>query len=164
MLRRIIVRLVFPLAGTACLAAGYATAGRWTALPLVLLALLAWLLTFKWRSGFFPLAGLVLSVGLAAAGLFVSAPFLLMILGAVFALAGWDLVLFNRTLDANPPAGSISLLEQRHYRSLALALGFGLLVAVAGPAIRVRIPFGWMILLAIIALLSLEGFWRRLRS
>ncbi len=164
MLRRIIVRLVFPLASITCLAGGFASAGRWRVLPVVLLVLLAWLLTYKWRSGFFPLAALILSVGLAAAGLFVSAPFLLMLLGALFALAGWDLVLLSHTLNIHPPGGSISLLEQRHYRSLALALGFGLLVAVSGPAIRVRIPFGWMILLAILALLSLEGFWRRLRS
>jgi hypothetical protein len=41
-------------------------------------------------------------------------------------------------------------------------LGFGLLAAVAGPAIRIQIPFGGMLLAAILALLSLEGIWRRL--
>lgn len=162
MLLRKILKLVFPLACTACLAAGYAAAGKWIALPGVLLVLAAWLLAALGRSGSFSWVALMLSVGLAVGGLFASVPFLLMVLAATFALAGWDIVFFNNTLAPDLPAGSIRRLEERHYRSLIAALGLGLLAAAAGPAIRLQIPFGWMILLAILALLSLEGIWRRL--
>jgi hypothetical protein len=164
MVWRKILRFVFPLACIACLAAGYAAAGQGWALWGVWLALLAWLPAFQWRSGFFPLSALILSIGLAAAGLFVSAPFPLMILAATFALAGWDAVLFYNTLIPDPPAGSAGLLEKRHYRSLIWVFGVGLLIAASGPAIRIRISFGWVILLAILTLLSLEGLWRKLRG
>jgi hypothetical protein len=162
MLRRKILRLVFPLACIACLAAGYAAAGQWMVLWGVPVALSVWLIAVKWRSSFLSLAALILSIGLAAAGVFLSAPFLLMITAATFALAGWDIVIFTNALTPDPSAGSFRRLEERHYWSLISALGFGLLAAAAGPAIRIRIPFGWMILMAILALLSLEGIWRRL--
>jgi hypothetical protein len=163
MLRRKILRLVCPLACTACLAAGYAAVGKWIAWLGVLLALSAWLLAAL-RSAAFSSVALVLSAGLAASGLFVSIPFPLMMLAATFALAGWDIVLFSNALTPDPPADMIRRLEERHYRSLISALGLSLLAAAAGSAVRIRIPFGWMVLLAILALLSLEGAWRRLRG
>jgi hypothetical protein len=162
MLRRKILKLICPLASTACLAAGFAAVGQWTAWPGVLLALSAWLLAALRRSGSFSWVALMLSVGLAAAGLLVSIPLPLMMLAATFALAGWDIVLFTNGLTPGVPAGSIRRLAERHYRSLIPALGFGLLAAVAGPAFRIQIPFGGMLLAAILALLSLEGIWRRL--
>jgi hypothetical protein len=162
MLRRKISKLVFPLACSACLAAGHAAAGQWIGLPGIALVLVAWLLAALERSGSFSWVAMILSVGVAAGGLFASVPFLPMLLAATFALAGWDTVLFTNTLTPDLPAGSIRRLEQRHYRSLIPALGLGLLAAVASPAIRLQIPFGWMLLLAILALLGLEGVWRRL--
>ncbi len=164
MLRRKILKLVCPLACTACLAAGYAAAGIWTALPVVFLALSAWLLAALGRSGSFSWAALILSAGLAAGGLFASVSFPLMMLAATLALAGWDIVLFTNAPVPDPPDGSTRLLSERHYRSLITALGLGLPAALIGPSIRIQIPFGWMILLGIFALLSLEGVWRRLKG
>lgn len=164
MLRRKILKFACPLASTVCLAAGFAAVRQWIAMPCVILALLAWLLAALGRSGYFSWVALILSIGLAASGLFVSIPFLLMMFAATFALAGWDIVLFTDALTPDPPADMIRRLEERHYRSLIAALGLGLLAAVSGPAIRIRIPFGWMVLLAILALLSLEGAWRKLSS
>ncbi len=160
--RRKILKLFFPLACTACLAAGYAATGQWIGLPGIVLVLAAWLLAALERSGSFSWVAMILSVGMAAGGLFASIPVPLMLLAATCALAGWDMVIFTNTLTSDLPAGSIRRLEERHYRSLIPALGLGLLAAVAGPAIRLQIPFGWMLLLAILALLGLEGVWRRL--
>ena len=164
MLRRKILKLVFPIAWLACLTAGSAGIGLWIVLPGVLLALPVWLAACKWGSGFFPATALVLSTGLAAAGLLMSATPAWMILAATFAVAGWDIALFQNTLSGDPSAQGGDPLEKRHYRNLTMALGLGLAVAVAGSMIRIQIPFGWMLLLAAIALLGLEGLIRNLKA
>lgn len=164
MLWRNILKLVFPIACLACLTVGFAGIGRWTFLLGVLSALPVWLAAFKWGSGFFPTTALVLSIGLAAAGLLMSVSPVWMFLGATFALAGWDIVLFQSNLSGDLPAQGVDLLEKRHYRNLTTALGLGLLVAVAGSMIRIQIPFGWMMLLAAVALLGLEGLLRNRKA
>jgi hypothetical protein len=146
----------------ACLAVGYALAGQWAALAAVLIALLAWLLARQGLSTWLSPAALVISVGLAAAGLFAGDSPTLMILSATLALASWDLVLLDHTLAGGSSAKTVTLLEKKHYQSLALALGLGLLAAVTGQMIRFQIPFGGMVLLVILALFSLDRLWRTL--
>ena len=147
-----ILSLVSPMACAACLAVGYAMAGQWVALVAVLIAFLAWLAARQRRSTWLSLAALVISISLAAAGLFAGVSPTLMILSATLALASWDLVLLDHTLAGNSSAQMVTLLEKKHYPSLVLALGLGLLAAVTGRMIRVQIPLGGMILLAILVL------------
>jgi hypothetical protein len=150
------------MACISCLAVGYAIAGQWVALAAVLIVFLGWLRARQWLSSWLPVAALVGAVGLAAAGLLVGAPPVLMILGATLALASWDLVRFDHSVTGDPSAKTIARLEKKHFESLALALGPGLLVAVAGRMIRFQIPTGVMILLVIVALLCLDRVRRML--
>jgi hypothetical protein len=159
---RTILKLVFPAACLICLAAGYASAGLWIALPAVLPAGSAWLSACKWRSAFFPALGLASSVGLAAAGSLLSVPPAWMMLAATFALASWDAILFRQLPAGAWPAETFRLHEARHFRSLASALGIGLAAAAAGPLLSIRISFWWMMLLAALALAGLEGLRRGL--
>jgi hypothetical protein len=159
---RKILRLVFPIVCLASLGLGYATTRSWIALVVLIITMLAWLFAIKWPDGFLSFSALVLSVGLAAAGLLTGATPLLMMLGAALALASWDLVLWNRISANHSPTPSLTLFESRHYQSLALALGLGLLAAVGGRLLRFQIPFGWMVILVILALFSLERIWRTL--
>jgi hypothetical protein len=161
---RKILGLVCPIIGMTCLVVGYAVVGQWLALGGVLIALLAWLFTWNRPSGWLPFAALALSISLSAAGLFAGAPPVPMLLSAGLALAGWDVALLDHTLTGNPSAQAVSLLENRHYRSLALAVGIGLLAAITGRIFHIRIPFGGMILLVILAFIGLECFWRTLRG
>jgi hypothetical protein len=86
-----------------------------------------------------------------------------MILSATFALASWDQVLLDHTLtDRSSSAKTIALLENRHNQGLALALGLGLLIDVAGRMIHLQIPLGVMIILVILVLFSLDRIWRAL--
>jgi hypothetical protein len=158
---RMVLKLGCPAACAACLAAGFASAGRWTAVPLAFIALTAWLSAGKWRIGFLPSGALAISVGVAVAGLFLSAPPAWMMLGAVCALAAWDVILFQRDSGISP-SDPACLLETRHYRSLASALAIGLATAAAGPLMSIRISFWWMVALASLALAGLEGLRRRL--
>jgi len=135
---------------------------QWIALAAVLLTLLLWLLARKRSSAGQLSVALVVSVGLAAAGLFAGVSPLLVSLSATLALASWDLVLLDHTLtsSSNSSAKTITLFENGHYQSLALALGLGLLIAVTGRTIHFQIPLGGMILLVILALFSLDRVWR----
>ena len=164
MLWRKIISLVCPIACVICLAVGYAPIGQWMALLGVLLNLFAWLFARKGRSELLSLAALVFSLSLTVAGLFASASPYLMILSATLALASWDTALLDHARTEDSPAKTVDLLEKRHYQSLALALGLGLLLAIAGRVLRIQLSFGWMILLAILALFSLERVWRALRG
>ena len=159
---RKILSLACALACVLCLAAGYAQAGQWLALLGVLPALLAWLAGFKWPQRWLPLAGLLLSICLAAAGLFTGAASVLMILSAAFALAAWDMILWNLSLDASALTDTPALLARSHYISLALAIGAGLLAALGGRLLRLQLPFGVLIFLVLLALLSLERLWHTL--
>ena len=159
---RKIIRLVCPIISATCLGVGYATTGPWIASSVLVLALLAWLIAIKWPFGFLSSSALVFSVSLAAAGLLTGAMPLLMILGAALALASWDVVLWNRAFTSNSVSTSLTLIENKHYQSLVVALGLGLLAAVAGRLFRFQISFGWMVVLAILPLFSLERIWHTL--
>jgi hypothetical protein len=155
--------LVCPLACAACLVVGYALVGQWIAPTAILLTFLLWLFSCRWPSTWLPSTALVISVGLAAAGLMAGASPLLMILGATFALASWDQVLLDHTLtDRSSSAKTIVLFENRHNQGLALALGLGLLIDVTGRMIRFQLPLGVMIILVILVLFSLDRIWRTL--
>jgi hypothetical protein len=159
---RKILSLVFPLACIACLAVGYSQAGQWLALTAILLPLVAWFSSLRWPYRWLPLAGLLLSVVLSGAGLFAGASPVLMILSTALALAGWDLLLWDHALPDDLSASMLSRITYSHYSSLALALVFGLLAALAGRLLRIQLPFGVLIFLVILALFSLEGLWRTL--
>ena len=154
--------LIFPLVCLACLGFGYAQARQWLALAGVLLALLAWLAGAKWPYRWLPLAALLLSLVLSGMGLFIGAPPVLMICSAALALAGWDLLLWEHALPDDLPASMLSRLAYSHYRSLALALVLGLLVALAGRLLRLNLPFGVLIFLVLLSLFSLERLWHTL--
>ena len=161
---RKILRLVCPIISVTCLGMGYATTGPLIASLVLVFTFLAWFLAIKWPFGLLPLSALVFSVSLAAAGLLTGATPLLMMLGAAFALAGWDVILWNRALISDSTSISLTLIESRHYQSLATVIGLGLLAVIAGRLLRFQIPFGWMVVLVILALFSLERIWHTLIS
>lgn len=156
---RKILRFVCPLISATCLGIGYSKTALWINVVVVVLPLLAWLFAIKWSFGFLTSSVLVLSVCLAGAGVLIGAMPLWMILSAAFTLAGWDVILWNRTLPFHSLPTSLSLIEKKHYQSLVMALGLGLLVVVPGRLLRLHISFGWMVVLVIITLISLERMW-----
>ena len=87
-----------------------------------------------------------------------------MILSATFALASWDLVLFDHLLVDNPISSTpaLALFQNRHYRSLALALGLGLLIVLVGRTIQAQVSFVIIGLLVLLVLFSIDRLWRAL--
>ncbi len=107
---------------------------------------------------------LIVSVTVAAAGLVFGASALWMLPGATLALASWDLAHWDGFLAGGLPAEVESRLEQKHYAYLALALAPALLVAVAGQFLRIQIPFGVLLAVALLALLGLDRLWRWVKA
>ena len=161
-----ILSFVCPVSCAACLAIGFALNGQGITLVIALLSLLIWLLARQRPATVSPSVALIVSVGIAAAGLFARASSVLMILSATLALASWDLVLLDHALADNPISSTqtLALFQNRHYQSLALALGSSLLIAALGQLIHFQIPLVMMILLVILTLFSLDRVWRILRN
>jgi hypothetical protein len=159
---RKILHLLFPLASLTCLAVAFAQSRQYLALAALLLPLLAWLSAFIWPHRWLPLTALLLSVLLAGLGLFQGAASVLMLLSALLALAGWDLLLWAHALPADLSTAALSRLAYSHYKSLALATLVGLLAALAGRLLRLQLPFGVVFILALLALVSLERLWHAL--
>ncbi len=166
MLLRRTISLACPLMCTLCLAAGHAVNGWGIVVMAGASTGLAWGLAHKWPATWLPLAAFIMSIAWGAAGLLASAPSWLMILSAAFALASWDLVLFDHILADNPISSTptIALFQNRHYRSLAMALGFGLLIVLVGRTIHVQISFVIIGLFVLLALFSIDRIWRALKE
>ena len=166
MLLRRTISLACPIVCTICLAAGHAVNGWGIVVMAGASTGLAWWLAHKRPATSLPLAAFVISIAWGAAGLLASAPSWLMILSAAFALASWDLVLFDHSLADNPisSAPTIALFQNRHYRSLALALGLGLLIVLVGRTIHMQISFVIIGLLVLFALFSIDRIWRVLKE
>ena len=160
MARRRILKLLYPTACAACLAVGYALAGKWLALALAVIVWLAWRLA----GGRMPSVVLAVSVAAAAAGSGLGASPFLMLPAATLALASWDAVRWDAFLAGELPAEVEARLERLHSANLALALGPALLVATAGRLIHFQILFGVLAVLALLALLGLDRLWRLLRD
>jgi hypothetical protein len=166
MLLRRTISLTCSIMCALCLAAGYAVNGWGLAVMAGASTGLAWWLAHKRSATSLPLAAFVLSIAWGAAGLLARAPAVLMILSATFALASWDLVLFDHVLADNPisSAPTLALFQNRHYRSLALALGLGLLIVLVGRTIQVQISFVLIGLFVLLALFSIDRIWRALKE
>jgi hypothetical protein len=147
--------LVCILASLACMLAGLAAGGQWTAALPALAPALLMLLAHRTPSGWLPAAALVLSTGLAAAGILSGGQPFLLAMGVIAALAGWDLALLENSLGGVPPQHA-ALFAGRHLKSLAFATGLGALAFGVGGALQLSLPFGILILLVVLILICLD--------
>lgn len=150
MRRYSITRWASVAAAAICLLLGYILIGRWLAL-LAVPAMILLRIAAGRRSSFWAASGLLsVCVVLAVAGILLHASALLMSAGCVFALAGWDLS-DPRGQTAAPAAGNYGvLLEEKRLRSLAAVLGASALLALLPAILRIQLPFGVVVFLALL--------------
>jgi hypothetical protein len=132
------------------LGTGYTLAGFWQILPLLLLILLFGMLEKKrfWSATGF----LLVYVVLAAIGVVADLSVELMIIACTFALASWELIQFEQSLDGNSLLETSTPLEKHHMRSLALAGSVGLLLAFTSIYIHLQLSFSMIIFLVLITI------------
>jgi hypothetical protein len=151
-------------ASTAFLAVAYCLVGLWWGACAVILPGVFLLFHGKIPGRWLPPAYLSSMLCAAAVGLWAGASPHLMLPGAALALAAWDLMYLDRAMAGSGGAHAAGRSEMKHARSLALALGLGLLSAEGGIALSVRLPFLIMLLLVILLVFSLSRVFRSLRA
>jgi hypothetical protein len=142
-----------------CLTTGYGVTAQWIGALVSILMVPVWLLARKYPSSWLPPICLLVSVCLAVVGKLTGAPSLLMIFGSGFSLAVWDLISLKAALGSNSSGEQTRQYENGHLRSLALALGSGLLVSSLGRLLNLQIPFIVLMLFTALALFGLDRVW-----
>lgn len=135
------------LIGVGLVASGYGLAGY--SLVGILLGALgaAWIVSLIRRWKWIPLLGLVSVYGFAAAGFFLGLSGVLMFLGAIFALAAWDLSDFSERLRLASQGDDVSGLERRHILRLMLVLLPGVALSAAARELHIQMSFEWTVVL-----------------
>jgi hypothetical protein len=91
-------------------------------------------------------------------------PFLIALLVSGLSLATWDLAAHDRLLQSVDEGFELEALKSNHYRSLALALASGSLLAVIAIGIPLRLSFVAAVLLSLLAVAGIAGLAGRARS
>ena len=138
-----------------CLLAGYVMGGYWQVIPVFAGMAIFWIATRK-KSPFWAASALLLVlVALAAAGVMLKLTFWMMLAGVSGALVWWDLRHFQESAADIPADESRAVLEGDRLRSLGAVIVIGLLAAILGSSISLRLPFLVMVALALLALAGL---------
>ena len=145
------LRTVCVLAALACLILGYVELGGWLIVLTVPAAILLWAAARR-RSAFWTGGALLAGyLALAAMGIALAASGLLMSTGGIFALAGWELNDPRGISTGTPLQARSDRLEQRRLRSLGIVAAISVLLAAIPSLVRLRLPFGMVALLALVA-------------
>jgi hypothetical protein len=144
------------------LAAGYGPS-RWGA-ALVIAALgLLWLVGQRRRIEWLASPLLVILTGAAMLGMWWGAPKGLMLIGAVLALAAWDVDHFTQRLTSVEYGESVRTLERSHILRLLSVTVLGLALGAIALVSQVRLGLGLVFLLGLLAILGLSQAVRFLR-
>ncbi len=148
-----------------CLLAGFGLKGYWEILFVIPALPLYWLLTRKVSPRLTASILFFIYILLVAAGLVAGMSAYLMLIGGSLALAAWESAQFLSNFRGLSGDGAGPRLEQLHNRSLLLAIGSGLLLGLLGLNVHVRLPFGAIVVLALVAVVGLYlGFTSRSRG
>jgi hypothetical protein len=152
-----IIAFACTLLAALCLLAGFLLGRNWVNLLLLLVIPLAWVFLRKASAGLTSSILLFAYIFLAVVGLLNHLSPYLLIGGCAFALGAWESTQFLLNFRNSPVRSANQRLENFHNKDLGLAVGFGLLLALVGLNIRLRLPFG---LIAVLALLAAYGLYR----
>jgi hypothetical protein len=142
--------------GIGSLAWTYAQIGQ---VPLALFLLLfgfAWLYACWKNWNWFSTAGIFLTLGLAAYGLWIDLSAGWMFAGALGGLMAWDLADFICRIHAIPESDAVQGLRKRHLARLTIVAIVGLTLASIAMLVRLEFSFEWLALLTLMAILGIS--------
>jgi hypothetical protein len=146
-----------------CLGAGFAVTGQWLGVGAVVFAGFAWVYARKVPDTWLPFICLFGSVCLAVIGILSASASLLMIVSSGLSLLVWDLLHLDAALGNDPSGEQTSRFEIRHFQSLALALGSGLILVFLGRLIHLQTPFILLMLFVALTVFGLDGAWQNIK-
>jgi len=149
-------RLICFWLSAATLAAGFWIGGYWVgSILILLLAFLGW---FWIRKSDLDIGsgGFVFYVAGAALGINLKLPAEMMLFTLLASLAFWDLDAFYQKLCKVKTDLTTSKLENTHMIRLALAIGIGLAIGLAGLWFTIQLSLGWAILISLVIILGIQ--------
>jgi hypothetical protein len=108
-------------------------------------------------------AGLIVFITAAGIGVWIGLNPILMALSVLGSLLAWDLADFSGRLHAAAPEDDLRILVKSHLLHLAGLGVIGLVVILAALLFHLRISFGWLFLLAFVAVFGMMQLANRLR-
>ena len=158
------VLLATTILATGLLAAGFGLYDAWNRALLVLAAGALWLLGQRLGWRWVASTVLIFFALVAILGLWLAVPDDWMLLGWVAALSAWDMEHFARGMaDAGYVEGAPDL-ERGHLRRLLIVDGLAVLLGELALRIKVKIGFGTVFVLALLAVFGLSRAIRFLRD
>ena len=124
---------------------------------------LLWIAAARWRWEWVPSLMWIGCVGLAVLATFVGAHPIGPLIGALAALAAWDLDGLHRQLRSVTRIYGESRIVEQHIRRLAGIVGLSLALSLVALVARVRLDLGWAIVLGLLAALGLSRAVRFMR-
>jgi hypothetical protein len=150
-----IAAILSTLFGVGLVAAEFVPEGPlWAILPLTVF-IVFWLIVYSRHWEWVINLGLLLVFGLAALGLLLGHSPVVLFAGIFLSLAGWDLAAFSSRLHLGGTNSDLHTLPRRHFLLLGLCLAAGTGLVLFALNLKFNIPFGWMILCALLAALGL---------
>lgn len=152
------------ITAAACLIAGVGSQVWLVAAAVIGLLALMWAIKPMRQTGWLASGSLLVYLCAAAGGLIGGSKPVWMMAGAIAALAGWDLIQFERSLTGAEKNVGLYRCEREHLINLGIALGLGSILAV--PMLLVRIQLSFILMLAALgsALAGLLLAWRFLQK
>jgi hypothetical protein len=160
----IIAETICILAGMLPLAAGY----FFSDLPLVavvcLIFGLIWLLSQWVRLDWAATLGMLVFACLAGLGVWIGLSPILLSISFLGSMLAWDLSDFSRRLRRATPGDDLGTLEKQHLLRLGALGGLSLVLMLAALLVHLQLSFGWLFLIALVAILGLLQLVKRLRQ
>jgi hypothetical protein len=138
------------LLSAVCLVGAYLLGGYWLILLTIPAMLLLWIAARGQAAFWLATSLLAIYVLLAAIGIIIGVQALPIVVGCIFALAAWDLADFGEIMAHDVLPRARATLEKNHLQSLAITAGISLLLIGAGYWLRLRLPFGVIVILGLL--------------
>ena len=159
-LSALLVSIVF---ASASLAWGYFQSGFGLYAIWILIFGAGWLFAIWRKWNWYSSIALLISIVVAALGLWFEFNSVWMFAGGMLALFAWDVSDFRRRLSLSAKDDDTRGLERHHLIRISLLVLFGFMLASITLSVRVQFTFEWVAVFVIFALLGLGQLVRWLR-
>jgi hypothetical protein len=149
---------------TVTLGAAYLFWGSSLGLAIVIIAGIGWFFASMRSKPVYATYSFVLSILLNFLAANGGASPILMLFSISFSLAAWDLSRFSPQLEKIHPPEAAKRIEKLHLKRLALTLGIGLAVGLAGLWIHIQLQFILALILGLLAFFGLSYLVRSLTA
>jgi hypothetical protein len=138
------------LLSAVCLVGAYMLGGYWLILLAIPAMLLLWIAARGQAAFWLATSLLAIYVLLAVIGIIIGVQILPIVVGCILALAAWDLADFNEIMVRDVLPRARATLEKNRLQSLAITVGISLVLIGAGYWLRLRLPFGVIVILGLL--------------